>query len=321
MNEVRRHNLIIEVTEAGLRLDQALAARLPQYSRTNIKDWISAGRVRLNDKNCRPRDMVHAGDTVEINAQFAVDTTLSGEPVNFDVTYSDDDCLIVDKPAGLVVHPGAGNPNETLANGLIYRYPELAELPRAGLIHRLDKDTSGLLIVARNSWSYQALARMMAAREITREYAALAIGELISGATIDAPMGRDPNNRTRMKVRNDGRSAVTHFRIAHKYRGCTQLRVSLETGRTHQIRVHLSHIGHPLVGDIKYGARVLLPREPHPDLDAQMRNFKRPALHARRLAFKHPRDGEPLSFESTLATDFSRLLVACQSDFDAAAKR
>jgi 23S rRNA pseudouridine1911/1915/1917 synthase len=316
--DVRHHQAEFTDAEAGMRLDQALAQLFTEYSRTAIKQWIEAGQVTVNSSACRPRYCVRSGDSVRFSATLDASNDLIPEPVAFDVMHLDDACLVVNKPPGCVVHPGAGNPRATLANGLVHRYPELAALPRAGLIHRLDKNTSGLLVIARNSHAYQHLTRQMAARSIKRIYDALAIGKFISGGTIDAEIGRDPLNRTRMRVRAGGRSAVTHFRIASKFRAHTHLQVELETGRTHQIRVHLAHIKHPIVGDSRYGARLLLPVDPSPALERCMRSFSRQALHARRLEFDHPQHGERITVNAPMPQDMAELIDACRADSAAA---
>lgn len=314
MSEVRHHRIEISEAEAGLRLDAALARRFTEYSRSALKTWIDAGRATLNDAACRPSDPVQAGDEIAFTAVLDGGSELVAQAVTFDIVHADAHCIVVDKPAGVVVHPGAGNPDATLANGLIHRFPELAALPRAGLIHRLDKDTSGLLIVARTAAAYQVLNRAMAERRISRHYAAIVNGRVISGGTVDAPIGRDPVRRTRMSVRNGGRDAVTHYRVAARYRAHTRLDVQLETGRTHQIRVHMAYLGHPLLGDTAYGARVVLPGEPGDELDRCVRSFARPALHARRLEFEHPHSGEACGFEIDWPADFAALDRACAAD-------
>lgn len=314
MSEVRHHRAEITDAEAGMRLDQALAKLFTDYSRSLLKGWIDAGRVTINSEPCRPRDAVRSGDTVHLTAVLEGSKDLVPEVVDFKVVHIDEACLVVDKPAGCVVHPGAGNLGHTLVNGLLYRYPELAALPRAGLVHRLDKNTSGLLIVARTSHAYQQLVRAMAAREIKRVYDALCNGRFVAGGTIDEPIGRDPANRTRMTVRGDGRNAVTHYRVATRFRAHTHLEVHLETGRTHQIRVHLAHLGHPVVGDSQYGSRLVLPPAPGPRLEACMRGFSRQALHARRLEFEHPTNSGTIGLESPLPQDFQQLLEACAGD-------
>lgn len=314
MSEVRHHRTEITESEAGMRLDQALARIFKDYSRSLLKGWIDAGQVTINSAPCRPRDAVRFGDTVQLTATLEGSKDLVPEVVEFEVVHVDDACLVVDKPAGCVVHPGAGNSAHTLVNGLLYRYPELAALPRAGLIHRLDKNTSGLLIVARTSHAYQQLTRAMAGRKIKRVYDALANGKFVAGGTINEPIGRDPTNRTRMTVRSDGRNAITHYRVAGKFRAHTHLAVQLETGRTHQIRVHLAHMGHPIVGDTRYGSRLLLPLAPSSQLEACMRGFARQALHARRLEFEHPTNTSTIAVESPPPQDFQQLLDACASD-------
>ena len=314
MIETRHHRAEFGADEAGMRLDQALAKIFVEYSRTSIKHWIDAGRVAVNSKPCRPRYCVRSGDIVELTATLEANDKLLGQPVEFDVLHQDEACLIVNKPAGCVVHPGAGNPDTTLANGLIHRFPELAVLPRAGLIHRLDKNTSGLLVVARNSRAYQALVRQMAERNVKRIYDALVVGKFISNGKIDAAIGRDPLNRTRMTVRAGGRQAVTHFRIVSSFRAHTQLEVELETGRTHQIRVHMAHIKHPIVGDSRYGARLVLPSDPSDGLERCMREFPRQALHARRLEFDHPVHKEKIAVNAPMPPDMAELIDGCRTE-------
>ncbi len=314
MSEILHHRIEIAATEAGLRLDQALARLFTDYSRSTLKAWIDAGLVTVNSLPCRPRDAVKPGDEIHLTAVLEASKDLTASAVDFEIIHADEACIVVDKPAGCVVHPGAGNTQRTLANGLLYRFPELGCLPRAGLIHRLDKDTSGLLIVARTAAAYQRLIRSMAARRIKRVYDAVANGRFIAGGTIDAPIGRDPANRMRMVVRTGGRKAVTHYRIAAKFRAHTHLEVHLETGRTHQIRVHLAHLGHPLVGDTRYGSRLVLPPTPHPQLDDCLRGFARQALHARCLEFEHPTRPGSIVVESPIPSDISALLSACRHD-------
>jgi len=222
--------------------------------------------------------------------------------------------LVVDKPAGLVVHPGAGNPAHTLQNALLGLDPRLRELPRAGIIHRLDKDTSGLLVVARTLAAHTCLTRQLMARTVEREYLAVCVGVMTGGGTVDEPIGRHRTDRLRMAVRHDGRRAVTHYRLIERFRGHTYLKVKLETGRTHQIRLHLSHLRHPIVGDPVYGGRLALPKGATPRLIAVLRAFKRQALHATRLAFDHPRTGRRMSFESPVPQDYAELLDALRED-------
>ena len=253
--EFRNHEIDISVELAGLRLDQALARLLPQYSRQRLQGWIETGAVLLNGAVPRSKDKVLGGEQVRIAARIEAETAVTAESLPVDVVYEDAALRIINKPAGLVVHPGAGNPGHTLQNALLGMDPALALVPRAGLIHRLDKDTSGLMVVARTLEAHTALVAALAAREIERRYVALCLGVLTGGRTVDEPIGRHRSARTKMAVRADGRDAVTHLRIMARFRAHTQVLAQLETGRTHQIRVHLAHIGHPVIGDPVYGAR------------------------------------------------------------------
>ncbi|MBI5618515.1 MAG: 23S rRNA pseudouridine(1911/1915/1917) synthase RluD [Gammaproteobacteria bacterium] len=314
MSEVRTHQLIIPETLAGARLDRALSELLADYSRTLLKTLIEEGRVLVNGATRRPRDPVRAGDEVALEVTLAATGHLAREKVDFEVVHADRDVIVVNKPAGLVVHPGAGNPGRTLVNGLLHRYPKLAELPRAGLIHRLDKDTSGLLVVARTPAAFQTLTSAMAGREIHRRYHAIVNGVMVAGGTVDAAISRDRVHRTRMRVSEGGREAVTHHRVLKRFRAHTYVELTLETGRTHQIRVHMQHIGYPILGDPVYGGRRRLPPAALPELVAMLDAFDRQALHAREIAFEHPRTGEPLAFECALPGDFEAVLEVLEAD-------
>jgi 23S rRNA pseudouridine1911/1915/1917 synthase len=297
-----------------MRLDQALADLFPGYSRSRLKDWILAGQVRVDGRELRPRDRVAGGERVEIEVALEPATEPVAQAIPLTMVYDDPDLIIVDKPAGLVVHPGAGNPDHTLQNALLHHAPELAALPRSGLVHRLDKETSGLLAVARTLAAHTQLVRALQARRVERQYDAVVSGVLTGGGTIDAPIGRHSTRRTHMTVRSDGRPAVTHYRVLRRYRAHTHLRVQLDTGRTHQIRVHLAHLGHPLVGDPQYGGRLGLPAGAQPQLVAALRGFRRQALHASRLALAHPVTGEELAWEAPLPADMRDLLAALEED-------
>ncbi len=307
---------------AGERLDAVLARLLPQHSRTRIKGWIEDGRITLDRRACRPRDPAPAGARVNVAiAEEAPAGEVLAEDIPLTVAYEDRDLLIVDKPAGLVVHPGAGNPRHTLQNALLGHDPRLAALPRAGIIHRLDKDTSGLLLVARTAEAHTSLTRQLQARTVAREYLAVCTGVVTAGGTIDLPIGRHRSDRVRMAVRSDGRAAVTHYRVAERFRAHSLLRVSLETGRTHQIRLHLAHLHHPIVGDPVYGGRFARPRGVSDALAATLRGFKRQALHAAALTVDHPRSGRRLTVESPVPGDFEQLLSVLRADArDAAAE-
>lgn len=308
------HVLTVPAELDGLRLDQALARMLAQYSRSALKQWIEQGCATLNAAPARPRAPVHTGDAIHLRALQTVAAGLVPQGVPFALVHADDDVVVVDKPPGVVVHPGAGNRDHTLVNGLVARFPELAVLPRAGLVHRIDKDTSGLLLVARHTAALQTLVRAMAARRIARTYLAVASGVLVAGGTIDAAIGRDPQQRTRMRVTESGRPAVTHFRVVERYRAHTLLEVCLETGRTHQIRVHLAWRGHALLGDPRYGGRPRPARGVSEALRECVARFPRQALHAAALEFGHPRTGLRLRFDAPLPPDLQALIGALEAD-------
>ncbi|HWW21558.1 MAG TPA: 23S rRNA pseudouridine(1911/1915/1917) synthase RluD [Steroidobacteraceae bacterium] len=316
--QFQTHQFDIPAAAAGQRLDQALAAALPQYSRARLQRWIREGAVRVAGRAARARDRVHGGEQIELNATFSADSSVEPEAMSLAIVHQDHALLVVNKPAGLVVHPGAGNPSHTLQNALLAHDPTLARVPRAGLIHRLDKDTSGLLIVARTPEAHTRLVTQLAAREIHREYLALVLGAPTGGARIDQPIGRHRSQRTRMSVRGDGRQALTHYRIEERFLAHTLLRVQLETGRTHQIRVHLAHAGYPVVGDPVYGGRRRLVAGERGELNELLRAFQRQALHAQRLRFAHPLEAHALTLEAPAPQDFQSLLKALRADARAA---
>ncbi len=295
---------------AGQRLDQALARLFPEYSRSRLKSWLLDGALVVDGGSPRPRDPVIGGETVTLKVQPEAAVLAAPEPMKLDVVYEDSALLVINKPAGLVVHPGAGNLTGTLLNGLLHHAPELEGLPRAGIVHRLDKDTSGLLLVARTLPAHTALTRMLADREISRHYLAVCSGVLTGGGTIDEPIGRHRTDRTRMCVRDDGRPAVTHYTVIERFAAHTLIDVRLETGRTHQIRVHFAYRRHALLGDPVYGGRLALPKGASDALVATLRGFRRQALHAARLGFEHPDSGESMAFEAPPPADFSALLDA-----------
>src|SRR5579863_7194098 len=299
---------------SGQRFDQALARLFPEYSRSRLTLWIKEGRVFLDEAAARPRDSVMGGQRVRLEILEEALSELEPEALPIDIVYEDQALIVVNKPAGLVVHPGAGNRAGTLQNALLHHAPELAKLPRSGLVHRLDKDTSGLLVVARTLEAHTKLVAALQAREFEREYVALVNGVMTGGGTVDAPVGRHATDRLRMSVREGGRSAVTHYRVLKRYRAHTQVAVQLETGRTHQIRVHLAHIRYPIVGDPVYGRRLALPPAATPRLKETLQGFHRQALHARRLGLAHPVSGEMLHWEAPLPADMQALVAALKDD-------
>jgi 23S rRNA pseudouridine1911/1915/1917 synthase len=308
MTEYSREQ-VIPPELAGQRLDMALARMFPEYSRTRLKDWVAQGRVTVDGRTLRPRDAVAGGERVILQAEPEQRVTSDPEAMDLAVVFEDDDLLVLDKPAGLVVHPGAGNLRGTLMNGLLHRWPSLEVLPRAGIVHRLDKDTSGLLLVGKTLESHTQLVRQMGRREISRGYLAVCNGVLTAGGTIDAPIARHPVDRLRMTVRSNGKPAVTHYRVLERFSAHTLIKVELESGRTHQIRVHLTHVGHALLGDPVYGGRLALPPAADAALAEVLRNFRRQALHARKLALAHPVGGNALEFEAPPPADLERLIA------------
>lgn len=314
MPNVIRHSLTIPTENAGQRLDQVLADLLSEYSRTRIKDWIETGQVLVNGGQLRPKDKVLGGERVEISATLEPAVEVAPQPIALDVVHQDRHVLVLNKPAGLVVHPGAGNAAGTLQNALLHFDPELVHLPRGGIVHRLDKDTSGLLVIARTLEAHTALVRALEVHDVEREYEAVCVGVMTAGGKVDAPIGRHPVDRLRQAIRSDGRESVTHYRVIHRYRGHTHVRVQLETGRTHQIRVHMAHVKYPLVGDRVYGGRLLLPKGATPELIEAIRGFKRQALHAARLAFEHPISGKPIECTAATPPDMRALLDALMRD-------
>ena len=312
--EFQVHTLDLPASAAGLRLDQALAAALPQYSRARLQRWIREGAVSAQGRPVRARDRVRGGEQLTVRAEFAPEDRVAAERLPLDVLFEDETLLVLNKPPGLVVHPGAGNRAHTLQNALLAHDPALARVPRAGLVHRLDKDTSGVLVVARTPAAHASLVAALAARSVGREYLALCAGAPTGGGRIDQPIGRHRSQRTRMAVRGDGRQAVTHYRIEERFRAHTLLRVQLETGRTHQIRVHLAHIGFPVVGDPVYGGRMRPLANATAGLQQALQGFRRQALHAQRLQFEHPLTGRPRSFEAPPPADFARLLRHLRAD-------
>jgi 23S rRNA pseudouridine1911/1915/1917 synthase len=307
-------SLAVPVELAGRRLDQAMAALLPEFSRSRLRTWIDAGELTVGGRTAKARLLLKGGEQIDLATELEAAVEAKAEPIPLTILHADDALLVIDKPVGLVVHPGAGNRSGTLQNALLHRYPELAVLPRAGLVHRLDKDTSGLLLVARTLTSHTVLSAALERREVKRTYRAICQGALTGGGTIDAPVGRHRRERTKMAVTTSGRAARTHYRVIERFRAHTYCELELETGRTHQIRVHMAHIRAPLVGDPVYGGRPKLPPAPSTELRTRLQGIRRQALHASRLRLAHPVTGAALDLASPLAPDLAALLELLRAD-------
>ena len=309
-------HLSVSIPESmrGRRLDQALAELVPDYSRSRLQQWIRSGQVTLDSRIPKTREIVQGGEQVQIDAELAAESACQPQAIPLAIVYEDDDLLVINKPPGLVVHPAAGNRDGTLQNALLHHDPALAALPRAGIVHRLDKDTSGLMMVARNLTAHSRLVAALQAREIRREYLALVNTVLTAGGEVEAPIGRHPVDRKRMAVVAGGKPALTHYRVVERYRAHTLVRLRLDTGRTHQIRVHMAHIHCPVVGDPVYGGRLRLPRGAGEALRTALRNFRRQALHAQRLALLHPGSGEAVSWEAPVPPDMGELIGILRVD-------
>ena len=302
------HEAIIPESAVGQRVDQALAQLFPDYSRSRLQQWLKAEQILVDGRPCRPRDRVLGGERVALRAEWSAEAAVTPQPIALDVLHEDADILVVNKPAGLVVHPGAGNPDQTLQNALLHRHPHLEGIPRCGIVHRIDKDTSGLLVVALSLRAHTALVSQLQDKSVSREYDALVAGTFTGGGSVEGPIARHPRDRKRMAVVATGKPAVTHYRIGERFSAHTLLRVFLETGRTHQIRVHMAYIQHPLVGDPVYGGRPRLPRGADDTIRRALSGLGRQALHAARLALVHPASGEVLSWEAPRPADFEALL-------------
>ncbi|MDH5357626.1 MAG: 23S rRNA pseudouridine(1911/1915/1917) synthase RluD [Gammaproteobacteria bacterium] len=315
MSELLQLEGIIPDEYAGLRLDQALAQVFPDYSRGQITKWIKAGHVLIDQQSLRPRDSVSGGEHIIISAQIEiVDDTWTAEAIQLDIIHEDDDLLIINKPAGMVVHPGAGNQQGTLVNALLHHAPQLETIPRAGIVHRIDKGTTGLLMIAKTLQAHNSLVSQLQARTVQREYQAIAMGVMTAGGTVDEPVGRHPVDRKRMAVTGAGKPAITHYRVEHRYRAHTHIRCKLETGRTHQIRVHMAHIRYPLLGDPVYGGRLRLPKGASESCLEALQNFRRQALHAGLLGFIHPRSEQEVSWQVDMPEDMLHILAVLAED-------
>ena len=295
---------------SGKRLDQVAAELFGDYSRSRIKQWIDDGALQVDGQVRKPKDRLVGGEQLTLQATIEPAGEWQPEPITLNIVYEDDHLLVINKPTNLVVHPAAGNYSGTLLNGLLHHCPSLENVPRAGIVHRLDKDTTGLMVVAKTLAAHHDLVRQLQARSVKREYEAVVQGTMTGGGTVEAAIGRHPRSRTKMAVvSHGGKEAITHYRLIHKFRDHTHIRLGLETGRTHQIRVHMAHISHPLVGDATYAGRMKLPKGASGELIELLRNgFKRQALHAASLALVHPHSGEIMEWDAALPADFENLL-------------
>ena len=296
------------------RLDQVAVALFPDFSRSKLQSWIKAGALTVDGAVMRSKDKVSVDQQLQLRASLEPEVSWSGEAIGLDICFEDEHVLVVNKPAGLVVHPAAGHADGTLVNALIHYAPELECLPRGGIVHRLDKDTSGIMFVARSPLAHRSLVEQLSARTVKREYTAVCIGALSGGGTINEPIGRHPHVRTKMAVVHNGKPAVTHFKVAERFANHTAITVNLETGRTHQIRVHMAYRHHPLIGDPTYAGRPRIPSGASAELVEGLRQFPRQALHARTLAFDHPASGERVEFATQLPDDLEALLALLRAE-------
>ena len=301
--------------DAGKRLDVVVAELFPEYSRSRLKIWIEQGQVLINGETAKPKNKVIGDEELQLIVQeLESESTCVAENIPLDIIHQDEDIIVINKPAGLVVHPAAGHYSGTLQNALLYLDTSLAAIPRAGIVHRLDKDTTGLMVVARNLSSHKYLVEQIQQHEVVREYQAVVHGVMTGGGIVDQPIGRHPHDRIKMAVRENGREAVTHYRLLERFREHSHVKVQLETGRTHQIRVHMSHLRHPIVGDPVYSGRQRIPAGAQPELIDYLQAFKRQALHAWKLSFVHPQQGEEVSYEAPLPDDMQRLITLLHAD-------
>ncbi len=298
----------------GQRLDQVAAQLFPDHSRSRLQGWIKDGSLLVDGENKRTRDTVYGGEQLTLDAEREVQGDWQPEAIALDILYEDDALLVINKPAGLVVHPAAGHQDGTLLNALLHHAPELAKVPRAGIVHRLDKDTTGLMVVAKTIEAQTDLVAQLQARSVSREYECVVVGVMTAGGKVDQPIARHGSQRQKMAVVAGGKQAISHYRVIQRFRAHTHVKVKLETGRTHQIRVHMSHIYFPLIGDPTYGGRLRIPPGASPELVRELREFPRQALHARRLELLHPVDGRTMQWQVPLPEDMQHLLALLKED-------
>ena len=300
---------------AGQRLDQVAVELFPDFSRSRLQAWIKSGELTVNGQTRKPREKIIGGETLAIEAEMVAEESWEPQAIDLDIVHEDGHILVINKPAGLVVHPAAGNRDSTLLNALLHHAPDLGALPRAGIVHRIDKETTGLLVVAKSLKAHHSLVDQLQEKTAFREYEAIVVGVMTGGGKVDQPIGRHPTQRTRQAVvHTGGKNAVTHYRLIDRFRAHTHIRVQLETGRTHQIRAHMAHIQYPLLGDPTYGGRLRLPKGASAELIDALRQFKRQALHAKKLGIEHPETGEYCEWEAPLPEDFQSMLTVLRED-------
>ncbi len=316
MKDVYQLSAQVPITMNGMRFDQVASELFPDFSRSRLQSWIKDGQLTVDGRIAKPKDKLIGGETLALDAELEAQGEWEAEDIDLDIVYEDEDLLVINKQAGLVVHPAAGNYTGTLVNALLHHVPDLVNLPRAGIVHRLDKETTGLMVVAKTLEAHTDLVAQLADRTVSREYQAIAVGAMTGGGTVNAPMGRHPIQRKLMAVLSaGGKRAITHYRVIKRYPHHTHIKVNLETGRTHQIRVHMAHIGFPLVGDQTYGNRFKIPKGANPHLIDALKNFPRQALHAARLGLEHPGSGEYVEWTAPLPPDFQNLVAALDKGY------
>ena len=305
---MRTLKIIIPERMIDQRIDLALSEMLPNFSRSKIASWIKSGDALLDNRTFKPKDKVNGHETIQLILNHQENNDWLPEKINLNIVFEDKDIIIINKPFGLVTHPGAGNWSGTLANALLHYDSNLSSLDRAGIVHRLDKNTSGLMVVSKNTKSQKFLVEQLQSHSVEREYSAIVYGHMISGGSINEPIGRDPKDRVKQAVLTNGKESITHYRAIDRFQSHTHVKAILETGRTHQIRVHLSHIGHPLIGDPIYGGRVRFPKKASMELKDELINFQRQALHSKKLTLTHPSTGQSMSWKADLPVDMQQLL-------------
>lgn len=316
MKDVYQLSAQVPITMNGMRFDQVASELFPDFSRSRLQSWIKDGQLTVDGRIAKPKDKLIGGETLALDAELEAQGEWEAEDIELDIVYEDEDLLVINKQAGLVVHPAAGNYTGTLVNALLHHVPDLVNLPRAGIVHRLDKETTGLMVVAKTLEAHTDLVAQLADRTVSREYQAIAVGAMTGGGTVNAPMGRHPIQRKLMAVLSaGGKRAITHYRVIKRYPHHTHIKVNLETGRTHQIRVHMAHIGFPLVGDQTYGNRFKIPKGANSHLIDALKNFPRQALHAARLGLEHPGTGEYVEWTAPLPADFQNLVAALDNGY------